>query len=187
MTGFHRRTVTRRSIVKGLGVAGVGMAATASLTSKSFAQTKPPIKLSFWTYENPETRPWLHKRIKLFMEQNPNVQIDFQWFTFGDLGKKISVGFATGTAPDGFVSQDWFMPIWLAKGLLAPLDVQRLGYSSYDRFIGDYAKEKRIELINMVWQANNLKGYVTEMEATAMLKLAKDWNVEKELVELVLK
>ena len=53
--------------------------------------------------------------------------------------------------------------------------------------IGDYTKEKRIELINMVWQSNNLKGYVTEMEATAMLKLAKDWNVEKELIELVLK
>lgn len=53
--------------------------------------------------------------------------------------------------------------------------------------IGDYPKEKRVELINMVWQANNLKGYVTEMEATAMLKLAKDWNVQKELIDLVLK
>ena len=53
--------------------------------------------------------------------------------------------------------------------------------------IRDYVKEKRIELINMVWQSNNLKGYVTEMEATAMLKLAKDWNVEKELIEMVLK
>jgi hypothetical protein len=52
--------------------------------------------------------------------------------------------------------------------------------------IGDYQKEKRIELINMVWRANNLKGYVTEMEATAMLKLAKDWNVQKELIQLVL-
>jgi uncharacterized tellurite resistance protein B-like protein len=53
--------------------------------------------------------------------------------------------------------------------------------------IADYPKERRIELINMVWQANNLKGYVTEMEATAMLKLAKDWNVQKELIELVMK
>jgi len=52
--------------------------------------------------------------------------------------------------------------------------------------IGDYPKHKRVELINMVWQANNLKGYVTEMEATAMLKLAKDWNVQQELIELVL-
>lgn len=56
-----------------------------------------------------------------------------------------------------------------------------------NEIIGDYPKNKRIELINMVWQANNLKGYVTEMEATAMLKLAKDWNVQKELIDLVLK
>lgn len=55
-----------------------------------------------------------------------------------------------------------------------------------NQIIGDYSKVKRVELINMVWQANNLKGYVTEMEATAMLKLAKDWNVQKELIELVL-
>ena len=53
--------------------------------------------------------------------------------------------------------------------------------------IGDYQKSKRVELINMVWQSNNMKGYVTEMEATAMLKLAKDWHVEKELIDLVLK
>ena len=56
-----------------------------------------------------------------------------------------------------------------------------------NHIIGDYTKEKRVELINMVWEANNLKGYVTEMEATAMLKLARDWNVEKELVELVMR
>lgn len=56
-----------------------------------------------------------------------------------------------------------------------------------NNIIGDYAKEKRVELINMVWKANNLKGYVTEMEATAMLKLSKDWNVQRELIELVLK
>lgn len=51
--------------------------------------------------------------------------------------------------------------------------------------IGDYPKEKRVELINMVWESNNLKGYVTEMEATAMLKLAKDWNVQQEFIRLV--
>jgi hypothetical protein len=56
-----------------------------------------------------------------------------------------------------------------------------------NNIIGDYPKEKRVSLIDMVWQSNNVKGYVTEMEATAMFKLARDWNVEKELVELVLK
>lgn len=55
-----------------------------------------------------------------------------------------------------------------------------------NQIIGDYPKEKRIALINTVWQANNLKGYVTEMEATAILKLAKDWSVQRELIALVL-
>lgn len=53
--------------------------------------------------------------------------------------------------------------------------------------IGDYPRKKRVELITMVWEANNQKGYVTEMEATAMLRLARDWNVKEELVGLVLK
>lgn len=73
-----------------------------------------------------------------------------------------------------FVAQDYITAFDRARNYLNDI-------------IGDYAKEKRIELINMVWQANNLKGYVTEMEATAMLKLAKDWNVQRELIDLVLK
>lgn len=73
-----------------------------------------------------------------------------------------------------FVSQDYITAFDRAREFL-------------NHIIGDYTKTKRIDLINMVWQSNNVKGYVTEMEATAMLKLARDWNVEKELIELVLK
>src|SRR5688572_31692488 len=72
-----------------------------------------------------------------------------------------------------FVATDYITAFDRARNLL-------------NEVIGDYQKDKRIELINMVWQANNLKGYVTEMEANAMLKLAKDWNVQKELIQLVL-
>jgi uncharacterized tellurite resistance protein B-like protein len=73
-----------------------------------------------------------------------------------------------------FVAQDYITAFDRAREFL-------------NNIIGDYPKDKRVSLIAMVWQSNNVKGYVTEMEATAMLKLAKDWNVEKELVELVLK
>jgi len=127
---------TRRTVIGGIGAVGLG----AAVAPRAFAQTKKPVNLSFWTFDNPQQRPWVHKRIKLFMEQNPNVKVDFQWFPFGDLGKKLSVGFATGTAPDGFVSQDWFMPVWLDKGLLAPLDVKKLGYDNFNAFTADYAK-----------------------------------------------
>jgi hypothetical protein len=72
---------------------------------------------------------------------------------------------------------------FISKDYITAFDRAR---SYLNDIIGDYPKPKRTELINMIWQANNLKGYVTEMEATAMLKLAKDWGVEKELIALVL-
>src|SRR5215470_3893248 len=132
-------TISRRGLMRGIGAAGLAAGASA-VGRRAYAQGKAPVSLAFWTFDNPQQRPWLNKRIKLFMEKNPNVIVDFQWFPFGDLGKKLSVGFATGTAPEGFVSQDWFMPVWLDKGLLAPLDVKKLGYPSYDTFVTDYAR-----------------------------------------------
>jgi len=71
-----------------------------------------------------------------------------------------------------FIAEDYFNSFERARDYL-------------NEVIGDYPKDKRVKLIEMVWQANNLKGYVTELEATAMLKLAKDWKVEAELIELV--
>ncbi len=127
--------LTRRTVLQGIG----GAAAVASFPRRSFAQAEAPVHLAFWTFDNPQQRPWLQKRINQYTEKNANVSVDFQWFPFGDLGKKISVGFATGTAPEGFVSQDWFMPLWLDKNLILPLDIQRLGYASLDAFRNDFA------------------------------------------------
>ncbi|MBL7861325.1 MAG: hypothetical protein JNJ65_09195 [Cyclobacteriaceae bacterium] len=73
---------------------------------------------------------------------------------------------------------------FVAKDYITAFDRAR---EFLNHIIGDYPKPQRVELINMVWQSNNVKGYVTEMEATAMLKLARDWNVERELIDLVLK
>lgn len=91
--------------------------------------------------------------------------------------EKIAADF---NAPDELA---WAMN-FVAEDYLTAFDRARVFLNN---IIGDYPKNRRVELINMVWQSNNLKGYVTEMEATAMLKLARDWNVEKELIELVLK
>jgi len=48
-------------------------------------------------------------------------------------------------------------------------------------------EEKRLNYLDSVWQANNKKGYISEMEATAMIKLAKDWHIEKQLIEIIRK
>jgi hypothetical protein len=57
----------------------------------------------------------------------------------------------------------------------------------------NYLKEKisgisdatRVNYLIKIWQATNSKGYITEMEALALLKIAKDWKVETELIKLI--
>ena len=140
-TGIKGKEITRRDFIKGAGALGLGAAAfsaTSLLPRVPTARGGPAMDLRFWTWENPQQRPWLHKRIKLYMEKNPNVKVEFQYFTFSDLGKKVSVGFATGTAPEGFTTGDWLMPTWLSRDLIAPLDVQKLGYNSVKDFENDY-------------------------------------------------
>lgn len=51
--------------------------------------------------------------------------------------------------------------------------------------LGKLEKSKRLSYLDQVWKANYQKGYITEMEATAMLKLAKDWGIESELISMV--
>ncbi len=51
--------------------------------------------------------------------------------------------------------------------------------------IGDYPEEKRKKYIKAVWEANKIKGFITEMEAIAMIRLAEDWKVREELARLV--
>ena len=51
--------------------------------------------------------------------------------------------------------------------------------------LGQLKKSQKLSYIEQVWKANYQKGYITEMEATAMLKLAKDWGIESELISKV--
>jgi uncharacterized tellurite resistance protein B-like protein len=88
----------------------------------------------------------------------------------------------TSTELDAFAEYQWALD-FIAKDFITAFDRAR---DYLNNIIGDYPKNRRIQLITMVWEANNKKGYVTEMEATAMLRLARDWNVKEELIGLVL-
>ncbi len=71
-----------------------------------------------------------------------------------------------------FISEDYFTAFERAHEFL-------------NNIIGNMEKDQRLYYLDLVWKANNKKGYITEMEATAMLKLAKDWHIENELIALV--
>ena len=43
----------------------------------------------------------------------------------------------------------------------------------------------RLKYLLEVWEETHKKGYVTEMETTAILTLSKDWQVEKDFLDVV--
>ncbi len=43
----------------------------------------------------------------------------------------------------------------------------------------------RLKYLMEVWEETHKKGYVTEMETTAILTLSKDWQVEKDFLDVV--
>lgn len=69
-----------------------------------------------------------------------------------------------------FISEDYMTAFERARDYLSKVDLD---------------KEKKLYCLNLVWKANNEKGYITEMEATGMLRFAKDWQIETELIQLV--
>lgn len=55
----------------------------------------------------------------------------------------------------------------------------------FQKVIGVLSKERKIAYLQAVWEDNYKKGYLTEMETTAMLNLAEDWNIEKDILKIV--
>ena len=53
--------------------------------------------------------------------------------------------------------------------------------------IATYEKDSKLDFIRSVWDDTQSKGYISEIEAMSMLKLAKDWGVQKDLLALVRK
>jgi hypothetical protein len=66
--------------------------------------------------------------------------------------------------------------------------------SAFDRsreFLGkifnDWEEDERLSQLMETWDDNHAKGYITEMEMTAMINLAKDWRIERPFMEEIQK
>jgi hypothetical protein len=68
-----------------------------------------------------------------------------------------------------------------------PLDSFDRAREYFNNTIATYDSATRLTYLNAVWESTNTKGYISEMEAMAILKLAKDWGVQRELLNLVRK
>ncbi len=70
--------------------------------------------------------------------------------------------------------------------------VEKIPETAYERArawlkvtLGDYPADLQRRCFHDVWQFNQRKGYVTEMEAVSFLRLAQDFDLEQEMARAV--
>ena len=105
----------------------------------------------------------------------------FNYHGLDDEEKKILE--ETAIKIDGVAEMKWAYD-FLEDDFYANLDKAR---AFFNETIGTYDQDTKLNYLNMVWDATKSKGYISEMEATGILKMAKDWGVQKELLALIRK
>lgn len=107
-----RRSLTRRSFIKGTGLAGLGLALSACSTVAPSAPTglegaaqeettvsQSEIVITWWDQFLPLVP--LHEAIwKAYQEEHPNVRIEYTQYNPNDMGQALQLAFKSGQAPD---------------------------------------------------------------------------------------
>ena len=114
--------------------------APAPMTSDmAGADDEQPVDLSMWYFNWPAGYEYQAERVRLYMNDNPNVTIDFDHSIppvgEGGFEDKVTSALATGTAPDIFAVINPQAIKLINKGQLAPVDdeaVDALGFDSVE-------------------------------------------------------
>ncbi|MDX1905152.1 MAG: hypothetical protein SFU27_13445 [Thermonemataceae bacterium] len=73
---------------------------------------------------------------------------------------------------NNFIAEDSFNSFERARGFL-------------NQVVQSFDSDSKISCLTKTWNSNKSKGYVSEIEATSLLKIAKDWGVQKEFITFV--
>lgn len=98
-----------------------------------------PIKLVYWTHEDPVRTPLEEAFIEEFQKENPSVTIVREAAPSGKMNEKLLTAFAAGQGPDLFNRDSDQEYQYVVNGRVAPVNVSDLGYKNIKDMKKDYA------------------------------------------------
>lgn len=103
----------------------------------------------------------------------------FQYHGFDT--EELAILKSTAKRIDGVEEMDWALQ-FLQEDEFNTMPRVREFFSDNDDQLN---AELKMDFLSQVWDDNNIKGYITELEATGMLKIATDWGLQSELMNMV--
>jgi multiple sugar transport system substrate-binding protein len=102
------------------------------------AEEAGSVQVIYWTDEDPNRTPLEEKLIAEFQQQNPNVSVVRETGPSSKMSEKLLTAFAAQKGPDMF---NWSAEVewqYIEAGIVAPVDLKAIGYSSYKALQNDY-------------------------------------------------
>ncbi|ADB31469.1 extracellular solute-binding protein family 1 [Kribbella flavida DSM 17836] len=141
--------LSRRSLLRGLGAAGVGAglgglatgcggsvlrSAAADLPPATGAYDGPPVTLRFWNGLTGGDGPFMRKLLARFQELNPAVTIEMYAIPWSNFYQKFPASVASGLAPDFALMHNFQVATNAARGVIMPVDslVDAVGLSEQE-------------------------------------------------------
>lgn len=147
------RKLNRRTLLKVMGFAAVGALAgctpaTQPATTAEGGESAPSsggVEIQLWQHSYPPLDSTYEALIAEFKEANPEIDVLFDTVAAGEFEQKLLTAVAAGSGPDIFRMPSWSTPAYVAKGMVKPLQPERLGMESHQMLLDEYAPPASVD------------------------------------------
>src|SRR5215813_6086298 len=110
---------TRRAFLHSVGFGSSGLAFGLAAAPRQAAAAAPnAVRFAGWAFE-PQV---VEANVKRFMEQNPDVKVDYTPLDLQLYNEKMVALFNAGTQPDAYYVRDINLGAWVEAGWVQPID-----------------------------------------------------------------
>jgi multiple sugar transport system substrate-binding protein len=110
--------MARRTFLKGAALTGLGLAGLHVRRRAGAAIPPTTVRFAGWAFE-PQV---VEANVKRFMEQNPDIKVQYEPLDLQLYNEKMVALFNAGTQPDAYYVRDTNLGAWVEAGWLQPID-----------------------------------------------------------------
>src|SRR5262249_15872295 len=118
MAQGSNRHASRRTFLCSAGIGGTGLVLGLTGTPPPAAAAQAVVRLAGWAFE-PQV---VEANVKRFMEQNPDIKVEYTPLDLQLYNEKMVALFNAGTQPDAYYVRDTNLGAWVEAGWVQPID-----------------------------------------------------------------
>lgn len=131
------------------------------LLGAAMVTSQETVTITLWMHDHPPRVPLDEELVAQFMEENPNIIVEYEVIPVADFDLRLRTALAAGAGPDLFNQWTAELGQFYASGIIAPLNPQAAGYADQESIIATY--ENGEQILDGIMFDDTLYGLPTEV------------------------